>query len=438
MADQHFDIIIIGGRPAGASLAARLAQNNMRVLVVDRATFPSKPAVPSCPLVLPHTMALLDEIGVPESAVAASGAKLNRFVLEMNGHFEAEIDFDWAMQGDPRRHYFYSIRRDPFDLALWENLQRFPSVTARQNFAVTALLRDADGRVTGIEGQTEGGGKERFTSDAVIGADGRFSFVAREVNAAPFNEHTEHLSDFYFAYWRGGRYDHPQQMSTMRVYSNTRGMQFLIFPVGADEAAISVQMIPDLVRKEANESIEDYYEARLRSYPTLWKQLQSAERVSQVWGMKKVGNGYREVGGAGWALVGDAAHYKDSIDAQGIYDALSGAKLLAKSLVDWKAGRLSWDAAVQQYRADLLAETYEMFLQTQARLKREIHDMPPDFVIRNIIRRVSSDPIYQKKFIAYVTRRIDPKGWLSPDLMLGALVRGIGRDLRASLSPQKA
>ena len=61
----HYDVIIIGGRPAGASLAVRLAKGGLKTLVLDRATFPSKPAVPSMPLILPHTLQLLDEIGIP-------------------------------------------------------------------------------------------------------------------------------------------------------------------------------------------------------------------------------------------------------------------------------------------------------------------------------------------------------------------------------------
>lgn len=52
MVKIQYDVIIIGGRHAGASLAIRLAQGGLHVLVVDRAIFPSRPAVPSMPLIL--------------------------------------------------------------------------------------------------------------------------------------------------------------------------------------------------------------------------------------------------------------------------------------------------------------------------------------------------------------------------------------------------
>lgn len=422
---SHYDAIIIGGRPSGASLAIHLAKANLSVLVVDRATFPDKPAVPSMPLILPHTLQLLEEIGIPEATVAASGAKLERLQLEMNGHYAVDIDFAAAMEGDSRAHYFYSIIRDPFDNALQEHLQNYDSITALQDFGVTKLLKDDSGKITGIEGANG----IQYTADVVIGADGRYSFVANQVNASYFNEVKDYNTDFYFAYWRNGNYDRPDWNSTMHIYSSLQGYQYLIFPVAEDVAAISIQMVHDLLPKPAEQSIEDYYEANLQKYPLLWNQIKDAERISEIRGVKNIRNGYREVGGDGWLLVGDAVHFKDSIDGQGIHDALLSTKILAPYIIDWKAGKLTWDNVVSQYREALVAATYDMFMETQGRLKREVYDQPPAFVVNQVLRRVMQDPTYQKQFIGYATRRIEPKNWASPQLMLGALLRGIMRDL---------
>lgn len=64
MSDHHYDIIVIGGRCAGSSLVLRLANSNLKILLVDRATFPSFPNVPSSPFVQPSTMRLIDELGL--------------------------------------------------------------------------------------------------------------------------------------------------------------------------------------------------------------------------------------------------------------------------------------------------------------------------------------------------------------------------------------
>ena len=77
-----YDVIIVGGRPAGASLAARLGAAGLRVLILDRATFPSLPAV-SAPFLLPHALELLDEIGADEAAYAEATPRLRAFGLRM-------------------------------------------------------------------------------------------------------------------------------------------------------------------------------------------------------------------------------------------------------------------------------------------------------------------------------------------------------------------
>lgn len=82
---SDFDVIIVGGRPAGASLAARLGKLGRQVLVLERADLPSAPTVPSCPTLHMGTLALLDELELPEAAYADGAARFERFVL----HFAA-------------------------------------------------------------------------------------------------------------------------------------------------------------------------------------------------------------------------------------------------------------------------------------------------------------------------------------------------------------
>lgn len=67
---------------------------------------------------------MLDEIDISEDIVEASGARLLRLQLEMNGHYAVEIDFAEGMADDPCRPYFYAINRELFDHAVWEHLSK--------------------------------------------------------------------------------------------------------------------------------------------------------------------------------------------------------------------------------------------------------------------------------------------------------------------------
>ena len=88
--NTHYDVIVVGGRPAGATLAARLGQAGLRVLLLERAMFPSPPAA-SCPAIYPATMRLLDEIGADESIYANHTPKIRRLVTEIRDDFRVTI-----------------------------------------------------------------------------------------------------------------------------------------------------------------------------------------------------------------------------------------------------------------------------------------------------------------------------------------------------------
>ncbi len=81
MSQPDFDVIVIGRRCAGASLAIGLAQQNLRTLVVDRATFPSLPAVASSPVIFDGSMKMLNELGLSEDDYSLPGSRADHFVL---------------------------------------------------------------------------------------------------------------------------------------------------------------------------------------------------------------------------------------------------------------------------------------------------------------------------------------------------------------------
>ncbi len=171
MSINQYDVIIIGGRCAGASLALRLAGNDLKILLLDRATFPSLPSVPSAPFIHPGTMRLLDELGIPEAEYTRAGGKIERFVVaNFENFFLTEMPTS-RMKLD--RNYFQGIDRCLFDETLWKHAARVPGVTAREGFSVTQMLKDESGTVNGMSGKGAEGTQESFTADLVVGADGR-------------------------------------------------------------------------------------------------------------------------------------------------------------------------------------------------------------------------------------------------------------------------
>src|SRR6185295_1597268 len=101
------------------------------------------------------------------------------------------------------RDYVVGLDRRHFDYALWEHLARYPSITRHEGYAVTDLVRDAEGRVVGIVGAARGEPPREISAGCVVGADGRFSLVARKAGSPVVKEDREHVSTVYYADWEG-------------------------------------------------------------------------------------------------------------------------------------------------------------------------------------------------------------------------------------------
>src|SRR5919197_1835173 len=170
-----YDVIVVGARVAGSSTAMLLARRGLKVLVVDRASFPSD-TLSTHQVQLPG-IAKLRRWGLLER-VAASGAPPTRHVVfdqgavTLDGHYP---EFDGV-------EALYSPRRTVLDKLLVD-AAREAGAEVREGFVVEELLADG-GRVAGVRGREKGGVDAVERARLVVGADGKHSLVARTVGAA--------------------------------------------------------------------------------------------------------------------------------------------------------------------------------------------------------------------------------------------------------------
>lgn len=228
MASNHYDVIIVGGRCAGASLAIRLAEADLKTLLVDRVTFPSRPHVPSAPYIHSGTMRLLDELGLKERDYAPPGSRIERFVADFLNGVVSEMAI---VEADLPYDHFYGIDRAHFDYALWQHASSCSTVTALSGFAVNHIQKDASGNVTGIQGKASDS-ETSFTAELVVGADGRFSFCARQFGAEVIEEKNKQTSATYIAEFTNVEDYSPQYPNAVTTYNTGKGLMVLMIPTG--------------------------------------------------------------------------------------------------------------------------------------------------------------------------------------------------------------
>lgn len=428
MPPTSYDVIIVGGRPAGASLAIRLGQLGLRVLLLERAVFPC-PHPASSPIIYASAMFLLDEIGADESDYAHGAPRITRWVNELYDQFRIFVPFPEAFG----RAYGYAIDRANFDDVLWRMAAAQPTVTVRQPFAVTALVW-RDGVVVGLVGQAPGGAPETFSAGCVIGADGRFSMVAQQVKAESHDTHIETPTTVYYAAWQGAE-PFDGQGGVVHFCKSASGYHFLVLDVANGLVNVVVEGQSKLFSPGAGQ-VEAFYMGLVRRHPLIWRRLEKAERVGPVRGMRNVGNLYRTAGGPGWALVGDALHQKDPIDGQGIYDALFSAKALSRELAAWKQEGKPWAQAVADYETAVREETFAMYRATIDQVKLMVYSTIPVDADKFFYRWFGADEEVNRRYALLSVRGIPATNWLPTSVLLKAAGRGAIDNLRYWLKRQ--
>jgi 2-polyprenyl-6-methoxyphenol hydroxylase-like FAD-dependent oxidoreductase len=329
------DAIIVGARCAGAATAMLLARRGHKVLLVDRATFPSD--LPHGHLLHGRGPARLKRWGLL-GRVANTGAPAITTITSDYGDFPLS-DHGIEVGGAPLG---YGPRRGILDRILVEAAVE-AGVELRTGFAVQDYIGDGH-RITGIRGR-ESAGRTLVTEQAAvtIGADGRNSRLARTVGAPVYDE-LPPLTCWYFSYWSG-----VPDAEGLELY--LRGRRLIIgFPADAGLTAVFVAW-PASMLPQVRTDIPGHFMEALRGVPQLAERLQEGRQADRFYGASDLPNFLRRPHGPGWALVGDAGCHKDPFLALGMCDAFRDAELLTNALDDAFTGLRPLDQSLAAYHA---------------------------------------------------------------------------------------
>ncbi|WP_200837685.1 NAD(P)/FAD-dependent oxidoreductase [Starkeya nomas] len=322
-----FDAVIVGARAAGASLALLLARAGWRVALIDRASFPSDTM--STHVIYPNTIARLDAFGVLDRVMAHRPPP-----LYTAWHHEGRM-FVAPHQPIEGRDWAICVRRITLDAILLDQA-RAAGATVFENTQVDSLVGAgtmAD-PVRGVMATTPGG-PITILGTVVVGADGVSSTVASLVGAKRTRVMpTETM--LYFAYWTGAKGRNTQDFFFEAPWVCAH------FPADDDHHVIT--MNGPIAERAGIRNLEEFYLQKIQSIPALRARLEGATKVSRVLGTTRLEGYYRQHTGPGWALIGDAAHFKHPAGAQGIWDAFESSRVLADGLIagDWMTRYPHW------------------------------------------------------------------------------------------------
>jgi len=284
-----YDAVIVGARCAGSPTAMLLARKGYRVLLVDRATFPSDTV--STHVIHPMGAAALARWGLRDRLAATGCPPIDTYAFDF-GPFTLS-----GSPGTADAPVAYCARRTVLDKLLVDAAAE-AGAEVREGFTVEEVMVEND-VVVGIKGHSKGGDSLRERARLVIGADGRHSLVAKAVAPEQYNERPSLLAAYY-TYWSGlpmdGRFE-----TYIRAH---RG--FAAAPTH-DGLTLTVGGWPYAEFEDNKKDIEGHFLKMFDLAPEFEARISEAKRVAPFAGAV-VANFFRKPYGPGWALVGDAGY----------------------------------------------------------------------------------------------------------------------------------
>jgi 2-polyprenyl-6-methoxyphenol hydroxylase-like FAD-dependent oxidoreductase len=397
-----YDAIVIGARCGGSPTAMLLARRGLKVLLVDRATFPSDTI--STHILWPHGAEILARWGLLERLAATGVPPICRPITFDVGPFALRGTIPDANDGRggfcPRRtvldHLLVAAAADA-------------GVEVREGFTVDELLV-SDRTVGGIRGHGRGARGVEERARIVIGADGVHSFVARTVGAGEYDARPVAACGYY-SYFSGVEQD------DIELYVRDRHA----FGGAPTNDALHLVMVnwPAAAFTAVRDDIEGHVWRALAASPEFAARVRAGRREEKWYGIAGVPGYLRKPYGNGWALVGDASYNRDPITAQGMSDAFVDAESLTDAIVAGLSGAASLETALAEHETTRNERVRPMYEFTSHLAQLE----PPPPEMQALFGALRGNQDATNAFLSAITGAIPIADFMSPD-NIGRIMAG--------------
>lgn len=372
---QHYDIIIIGGGPAGSTTATitKHYAPHLRILLLEKAHFPRHHVGES---LLAGASPVLQEMEVYDKVDRAGFLeKLGATYIWGQNRQPWGFEFDTVVsqlvaQGKTLPKLFtkaWQVKRAEYDHLLLKHAVAC-GIEVKQGARVTRVLWDKPGgRATGVEYHDEHG-THTVESAWVVDCSGQSALLANALKTRAYDAQMNNYA--LFGYWKGARWiyeyvGHPE-LTRICIITTPRGWIWYI-PLSQDTMSVGFVTHRQTL-KQMPGGPEKFYRDELATCPEIQHLLDKAylvriarDQKRDVCAIQDWSYASSQLSGPGWAMVGDAAGFADPILSSGVMLAHELGQKAAYTLVS--AFSASSDEQVSSYWR-FFEETYQTYLQS--------------------------------------------------------------------------
>lgn len=322
---NHYDILVIGGGPAGTTIASLLAEKDYKVCLLEKTFHPRFHIGES---LLPMNLPIFEKLGVLEQ-IDKIGIK--KYAAEFNST-ETLLNQDtfYFAKAENKNHPFsYEVKRAEFDEILFKNCIK-KGVIALEGMTVTDIeLDSATKKLTALDSNNI---RHEFTSQYIIDASGRDTVIAQKLKSKKKNPQ-HNMAAIYGHFHKVSRRTGSDE-GNISIYWFKHGWIWLI-PLKDDLTSIGCICWPEYLKTRSS-PLEEFLLDTLQLVPELKTRMQGATLESKAQATGNYSYQSSIMSGNGFLLIGDAYAFVDPVFSSGVYlamqSAVRGAELVDQQL----------------------------------------------------------------------------------------------------------
>lgn len=318
---SHYDAVIIGGGPAGAATGAILAEYGHRVLILEREKFPRYHIGES---LVPFAYGPLERLGlIPAMQASGFQRKFSMAFVQPDG--SSSVPFYFHSRYDIHSlGTTWQVRRSEFDGMLLRNAAN-RGAEVREEWAVTGLIRDASGAVTGVLAETADGRGEEISATLTIDATGKEAFSAHRLGWRMQDPRLNKVA--VWSYYKGALRDRGQDEGATTVAVIPGKGWFWHIPMQEDTVSVGVVADGKYLTREGCRDAGRMLDREIAANPWMRERLSTGTEVGIARITTEFSKHSKYCAAPGLLMVGDAFAFLDPVFSTGVMLALKSGVL---------------------------------------------------------------------------------------------------------------